>query len=232
MRRFGWLILGLGLALAPGLDRPSAAADTPAKVGVGPAYEAAGQAGGDARGTHQAARHHGARGGQAGLRARDDQAARRQGRGRRDVGARGRVLRLVGPPRLLGRPADHPGRLPPAEALLLAGAIEERLGAIAAKETTSPADRAAAEGPDGRSRPLGRRPVEVRPPGEAVGRGPDGDRSAGRPAGRGPPLDVRPRARGRRRRWRRAEGPLREVVPRGGGRGRARRERPHRGRPS
>ena len=36
--------------------------------------------------------------------------------GRRDLGARRRAVRLVGPPRVLGRPADHPGRIPPAEA--------------------------------------------------------------------------------------------------------------------
>ena len=99
MRRFRWLILGL--ALAPWLGRPSAADAAPAKVGVGPAYEQLGKL---------AVMHSGR------IKPLDTMAREevKQIFGREtiklhdakgeviaDVGPRGRVLRLVGPPRLL-----------------------------------------------------------------------------------------------------------------------------------
>ena len=69
-------------------------------------------------GADQAPRHPGPRGGQADLRPRDDQAPRPadENRGRRDLGTGRGAVRLVGPPRVLGRPADHPRRVRPAEA--------------------------------------------------------------------------------------------------------------------
>ena len=229
MRRFRWLILGLGLALAPGLDRPSAAATAPAKVGVGPAYEELGKL---------AVMHSGR------IKPLDTMAREevKQIFGRETIklhDAKGEVTATWGPVAAFFDWSVRPDfwndqsiilvDYLPLKRLLLAGTIEERLGAIAAKETTSPADRAAAKALMADRVPLVRRPVEVRPPGEAVGRGPDGDRSTGEPAGRGPPLDVRPRARGSRRGGGGPEGPLREVVPAGGGTRPACRGRPHRG---
>ncbi|MEJ7636749.1 MAG: cytochrome c biogenesis protein CcsA [Singulisphaera sp.] len=143
MRRFRWLILGL--ALAPGLDRPSAAATAPAKVGVGPAYEQLGKL---------AVMHSGR------IKPLDTMAREevKQIFGRETIklhDAEGEVTATWGPVAAFFdwsvRPDfwnDQPIILVdylPLKRRLLAGTIEERLGTIAAKETTSPADRAAAK---------------------------------------------------------------------------------------
>ena len=143
MRQFRWLILGL--AFAPWLGRPSAADAAPAKVGVGPAYEQLGKL---------AVMHSGR------IKPLDTMAREevKQVFGRETIklhDAKGEVVQTWGPVAAFFdwsvRPEfwnDQPIILVdylPLKRKLLAGAIEERLGAIAAKETTSPADRDAAK---------------------------------------------------------------------------------------
>ena len=107
----------------------------------------------------------------------------------------------------------------PLKRLLLAGTIEERLGAIAAKETTSPADRDAAKALMA-DRALSAAALSkfARQAKLSAEDRTEIDRLA-EPAGRGPPLDVRARARGSRRDGGGPEGPLRAVVPGGGEQG-------------
>ncbi len=143
MRRFGWLILGL--ALVPGLDRPSAADTTPAKVGVGPAYEQLGKL---------AVMHMGR------IKPLDTMAREevKQIFGRETIklhDAKGEVIATWGPVAAFFDWSVRPDfwndqsiilvDYLPLKRRLLAGTIEERLGAISAKDATSPADRAAAK---------------------------------------------------------------------------------------
>ena len=131
MRRIGKLLGGLVLAGMAAAGLPARGADDGQVAGDRPGLRADRQGRRHARGAGQAARHGGPRGGQAGLQPRDDQAARPARRGRedprpreltparprrvagREVGARRCLPRLDGRPRVLGRPAVHPGRLPP-----------------------------------------------------------------------------------------------------------------------
>src|SRR3954453_6819050 len=139
MRQFRWLILGL--AFAPWLGRPSAADAAPVKVGVGPAYEQLGKL---------AVMHSGR------IKPLDTMAREevKQIFGRETIklhDSKGEVIQTWGPVAAFFdwsvRPDfwdDQPIILVdylPLKLKLLAGAIGERLGAIAAKETTSPADR-------------------------------------------------------------------------------------------
>ncbi len=117
MRQIGRLMLGMVtiLALAAG-SAARAASEEPPAYGVGPAYEALGQL---------AVMH-------AGRVKPIDTLAREEVKqifGRETIklhddenkvvatwGPVGRPLRLVGPAQVLGRPADHPGRVPSAQA--------------------------------------------------------------------------------------------------------------------
>ena len=153
MRRFRWLILGL--ALAPWLGRPSAADAAPTKVGVGPAYEQLGKL----------AVMHSGRIKPLDTMAREEVKQIFGPRRSSSTTPRGRSSQTWGPVAAFFdwsvRPDfwnDQPIILVdylPLKRLLLSGTIQEKLEAIAAKETTSPADRDAAKAlmADGPSRP-------------------------------------------------------------------------------
>ncbi len=101
MRRIGKLLGGLALAGMLAAVLPARASRRRQVAGHRPGLRADRQGGRDARRARQAARHRRPRGGQAGLRPRDDQAARPARRGREDPRPRG--LRRQGRHRVAGR---------------------------------------------------------------------------------------------------------------------------------